>query len=135
MGNPNSQHACHDPQHSASPVCPGRRSTDSVCPASNMGKEMHTFPIASSEQGVRNECSQRWQKVILIVLWWLSQPWFPHLIQLCVNQPCTVSALTYPFSLPARIPSAYMQALMQHLQAEGFAEEVSRLTADLEDYP
>ena len=27
-------------------------------------------------------------EVILIAPWWPTQPWFPHLIQLCVDQPC-----------------------------------------------
>ena len=27
-------------------------------------------------------------KVILIAPWWPSQPWFPHLLRLCVDHPC-----------------------------------------------
>ena len=56
----------------------------------------------------------------------------PHLIQLCVDQPrnlpyCRDSVVSA--SGPEVVPYARMEALMQHYQATGFSEEVSRLTA------
>ena len=43
VGNANSRHVCHDPQHSAPSVCISnlrRQSTGSGCPVSNIGREM-----------------------------------------------------------------------------------------------
>ena len=59
----------------------------------------------------------------------------PHLIQLCVDQPrnlpyCRDSVVSASVHRgPEVVPSARMEALMQHYQAVGFSEEVSRLTA------
>ena len=42
-------------------------------------------------------------------------------------------AVTTGISRAAIIPSARMEALMQHYQAAGFLKEVSKLAAELED--
>ena len=51
----------------------------------------------------------------------------PHLIQLCVDQPWFLPCLDQVTPPIEVIPSALMEALMQHFKAAGFSEEVSRL--------
>ena len=46
---------------------------------------VHIFFISLAEQCHSESLSHAYQQVILIVPWWLSQPWFPHLIQLSVS--------------------------------------------------
>ena len=55
---------------------------------------MHMFPSAISitEQGL-SEAHLNLGEVILITPWWLSQPWFPHLVQLC-RTPVIYAILT-----------------------------------------
>ena len=63
-------------------------------------------------------------EVILIAPWWPSQPWFPHLLQLCVDHP-----QFFQFRRDLLSQQGYVEALMQHYQAAGFSREVSRPAA------
>ena len=70
-------------------------------------------------------------ELILIEPWWPSQPWFPHLLRLCVDQPFfyfhTVSTESEIQPRRKVVPSACMEALMRHYKAAGFSDEVSML--------
>ena len=72
-------------------------------------------------------------EVILIAPWWPSQPWFSHLLRLSVDHPLSVPqrpVVTTGLYLERQVvPSARMEALMQHYQAAGFSKEVSKLAA------
>ena len=62
-------------------------------------------------------------KVILIASWWSSQPWFPHVLPLCMDQP---------FIIPYRQDLLSQQVYVsdgKSYQAAGFSKEVSRLAA------
>ena len=74
-------------------------------------------------------------EMILIGPLWPSQPWFPHLLRLCVEPPTLLSipprpAVTTLIYLEWQVVlSARMEALMQHYHAAEFSKEVSKLAA------
>ena len=102
------------------------------------GRSMYMFPpFPLLSKVVQKLRSTQVAEVILVAPWWPSQPWFPHLLRLCVKHPLfpTVPSRS---SVPAGpevhlrrkvIPSARMEALMRHYKAAGFSDEVSRLAA------
>ena len=97
------------------------------------GRSMYMFPpFLLLNKVIQKLRTTQTGKVILIAPWWPSQPWFPHLLRLSVDH------LLRFFSVPQRpfvttglhlkrqvIPSARMEALMQHYKAAGFSREVS----------
>ena len=46
--------------------------------------DVHVSAISTAEQGL-SEAPLHLGEVILVTPWWPSQPWFPHLVQLCVD--------------------------------------------------
>ena len=69
-------------------------------------------------------------EVILIAPWWPSQPWFPHLLRFSVDHLLRFflyrRAPTGLYLKRQVIPSARIEALVQHYQAAGFSREVSK---------
>ena len=66
--------------------------------------------------------------------WWPSQPQFSHTYFYCVWTTLLSIPLRYTVTRGIHLgwkvlPSARMEALMQHYQAAGFSEEVCRLAA------
>ena len=95
------------------------------------GRSMYMFPPFP----LLNKVIQKLQaiqdgEIILIVPWWLSQPWFPHLLRLCVWTTLASfhNAETYCHNRVCLgrqvVPSARMEALMQHYQATRLSEKV-----------
>ena len=69
--------------------CPGAKSPSGGCSVSRLAGEVNvhvpTFPLLSKVmQKLR---STQVAEVILVAPWWPSQPWFPHLLRLCVEHP------------------------------------------------
>ena len=134
---PNSGHVCHSPQH-ASPQFM------STIPKN---RAMALDALSQDWQG-RCTCFHRFLnkviqklrtthegKVILIAPWWLSQPWFSHVLHLCVDHPLIIP---YRWDLLSR--QGYVtNGKSYHLQAwrlscsttAGLSKEVSRLTTAL----
>ena len=89
-GYSHSGHVCHDPQDTVSQfMCPRSQCTGSGC-SHNLSKQsgctcLLCFLLMNNVcQKLRDAWSS---KEILITTCWLSHPWFPHLIQLCVDHP------------------------------------------------
>ena len=59
--------------------------------------DVHVSAISIDEQGL-SEAPLHLCEVILITPWRLSQPWFPHLVQLC-RTPVIYAISTLPFVL------------------------------------
>ena len=102
------------------------------------GRSMYMFPpFPLLSKVVLKLWSTQVAEVILVAPWWPSQPWFPHLLRLCVEHPLFLPYRQDLLSQPGPevhlrrkvIPSARMEALMRHYKAAGFSDEVSRLTA------
>ena len=92
MGFSDSGHVCHNPQYSPSSIHvsdSGASSTGDICTFSNLaGRSMYMFPtfpwLSKVIQKLR---STQTGEIILIAPWWPSQPWFPHLLRMCVDHP------------------------------------------------
>ena len=94
--NSNSGHVCHSPQHASSPVYVsnlGASSTGDTCSVTRLAGEVNvhvsTVPPAKQSHsktqdhpGVRSDTNGP-----LVA----SQPWFPHLLRLCVDHPVHTS--------------------------------------------
>ena len=89
IGNSSSGHVCHSPQCTSSPVyisSSGAKSTNDRCSVTGVaGKvDVHVSTVSPAHQS-HSEAQE--DDVILIAPWWPSQPWFPHLLRLCVDYP------------------------------------------------
>ena len=84
IGNSNCGHVCHSQQNTSSPVYvsdSGASNSGDRCSVTGLAGEVPPAQQSHSEtkdhpQGRGN--SNRWP----------SQPWFPHLLRLCVDHPC-----------------------------------------------
>ena len=80
-------------------------------------------------------------EVILISRWWPSQLWFPHLLRLCLDHPLFLSVqpgttVTTGICLGWQVvPSACLEALMQHYQTAGFLKRSLDSWQPIEDPP
>ena len=92
------------------------------------GRSMYMFPpFPMLSKVIQKLRSTQETEVVLIAPWWPSQSWFPHLLRLCVEHPL---ALPYRRDLLSQqdqkyvsdVPSARMEALMQHYKAAGFSD-------------
>ena len=91
MGNSSSGHVCHSPQQASSPVyvsSSGASSAGGRCPVTGLAGEVdvHVSTVFPAQQSY-SEGPSRSARVILIAPWWISQPWFPHLLRLFVDHP------------------------------------------------
>ena len=106
-----------------------------LCHKAGKGGPVHVSTVPLVQQSHSETMATQDSKIILLAPWWLSQPWFPHLLRPCVDHPCIIpycrDLLSQPeFVLDSKfIPYARMKDLMQHYQAAGFSEEVSSLAA------
>ena len=92
------------------------------------GQSMYMFPpLPLFNKVIHIPCATQEGETLLITPWWPSQPWFPRLLQLCVEHPCIISYRRDLLSEQSVIPSARMEVHMQHYQAAGFSGRVSRL--------
>ena len=82
------------------------------------------FPLLSTQKLTTQE-----GKVILIAPWWPSQPWFPHLLRLCVDHPLFFPYSYFPYGPTVTtgiclgwqvVLSACLEALMHLYQKAGF---------------
>ena len=127
MRNSKCRHVCHSPQHASSPVYISDCGASMVCKTGREGRGtgFHLFPCSASHSELR---TTQEAKVIMIALWWPFQPWFPHLLRLCVDHPCIIlyrwDLLSQQGYVSARqiIPSACLEALIQNYQAAGFSK-------------
>ena len=101
------------------------------------GRSMYMFPpFLLLNKVIQKFRNTQMGEVILIVPWWPSQPWFPHLLRLSVDhllrffqyrqRPFVTTGLYLKRQV---VPSARMEALMQHYQAARFSREVSKFAA------
>ena len=101
------------------------------------GRSMYMFPpFPLLSKVVQRLRSTQVAEVILIAPWWPSQPWFPLLLRLCVENPLT---LPYRQDLLSQQDQKYISdgksfhlhawRLSCDIKATGFSEEVSRLAA------
>ena len=140
VGNSCSGHVYHSPQHASSPVyisSSGALSTGSRCSVTRLAGEVHVHvstvsPVQQSHLEAQDQLGM------------LSNTKSPLVaITTVVSTPTTpVCGPPLILSIPPRltvtrgiclerqvIPSACIEALMQHYQAAGFSKEVSRLAA------
>ena len=100
------------------------------------GRSMYMFPpFPLLNKVIQKLRSTQVAEVILVAPWWPKQSWFSTpTSSLCGSPP--VLSLPSRSSVPAGsevclgrkvLPSARMEALMQHYKAAGFSDEVSRL--------
>ena len=92
LGDTRSRHVCDTvelPPSSVHVSSSGAKSPSGGCSVSRLAGEVNvhvsTFsPISKVVQKLR---STQVAEVILVAPWWPSQPWFPHLLRLCVEHP------------------------------------------------
>ena len=98
------------------------------------GRSMYMFPpFPLLNKVTRKLRTIQTGEVISIAPWWPSQPWFPHLLRMCVDHP---RFFPYRRDLSQQgyissDKSSHLHAwrLMQHYQAAGFSKEVSKLAS------
>ena len=144
-------HVCHSPQYPPTLVQDsdsdsGASSSGGGCSVSGLVGEInvHVCAIFSAQQSHSEiTCHPRssLRNTDCSLYWWPSQPWFPDLLRLCVDHPmnlCRRSLCSFHIAETVSagseihlgwkvVPSARMEALMQHYKATGFSDEVSRL--------
>ena len=141
LGDTRSRHVCDTvelPPSSVHVSSSGAKSPSGGCSVSRLAGEVniHVPPFPLLNKVMQKLRSTQVAEMILVVPWWPSQSWFPHLLRLCVEHPG--SPLPSGSSVPAGpevhlrrkvVPSAHMEALRRHYKAAGFSDEVSRLAA------
>ena len=90
--NSNSGHVCYSPQHASSAVQFSNSeasSTGNRCSVTRLKGEfdVHVPPFPLLSKVIQKLWTTQEGEVILIAPWWQSQPWFPHLLHLCVDHP------------------------------------------------
>ena len=96
---------------------------------------MYMFPHFPCSKGIQKLRTTQEGLEILIAPWWPSQPWFPHLLRLCVDHP-----RFFPYRRDLLSQQGYVSCgrlchlhvwrlSYQHFQAAGFSKDVSRLAA------
>ena len=140
MGNSSSGHVCHSPQHSSSPVyisSSGALSIGDRCSVTRLAGEVDvhvsTFPLLSKViQKLRT--TQEGEVILIAPLVAITTVVFTPTMPVCVP-PSILSVSPRPsvttwICLKRQVvPSACMEALMQHYQVAGFSKKVSRLAA------
>ena len=138
VGNASSGQVCHRPQHASSPVhgsSSRASSTGDRCFVTGLAGEVNVHvSTASPAQQSHSEAQEHPDgRGDTHCPWWPSQPWFPHLLRLSVDHLLSVPQrpfVTTGLYLKRQVvPSARMEALMQHYQAAGFSREVSKFAA------
>ena len=127
MRDSSSGHVCHSSQLASSSVYvsrSGATSTGDLCSVTRLAGAVNVH-VAALKVIQKLKTTQEGE-LILIAPWCPSQLWFPHLLRLCVNHLDSFSSVeTYFHNRWQVVPSACMEALMQHYQAAGFLREVS----------
>ena len=137
MGNCNSGHVCHSPQHASSPVyvsSSGASSTGDRCLVTGLaGKvDVHVSPAKQSHSEARDRPDGRGdtRRLLVAVTTVVSTPATtecgPPTILSVPQRPVVTTGLYIERQV---VSSARMEALMQYYQAAGFSKEVSKLAA------
>ena len=92
LGDTRSRHVCDTvelPPSSVHVSSSGAKSSSGGCSVSRLAGEVnvHVSTFYPAQQGVQKLRSTQVAEVILVAPWWPSQPWFPHLLRLCVEHP------------------------------------------------
>ena len=95
-----SGHVCYSPQHASSTVYVSNSkasSTGDRCLSQDLqGRSMYMFPpFPLLNKVIQKLRTTQEGEVIQIPLWSLSQPWFPHLLRLCVDHTSFRTAGAY----------------------------------------
>ena len=86
-------HNTHLPQF-VSPILQPRALAIDALPQDWQVRSMFMFPpFPLLSKAIQKLRTTQEGEVILIATWWPSQPWFPHLLRLCVDHP-----LFFPYS-------------------------------------
>ena len=142
-GNSSSGQVCHSPQHESSPVhgsSSGASSTDDRCFVTGLAGEVnvHVSTISPAQQS-HSEAQDHpdgrgdTHRPLVAVTTVVSTPatiecGSPAMILSVPQRPFVTTGLYLKWQV---IPSARMEALMQHYQAAGFSREVSKFVAAL----
>ena len=142
VGNSSSGHVCHSPQHASSPVhvsSSGASSTGDRCLVTGLAGEVdvgYMFPPFSPAQQSHSEAQDHpdgrgdTHHPLVAVTTVVSTPattecGSPTILSV-PQRPVVITGLYLKWQV---IPSARMEALMQHYQAAGFSRKVSKLAA------
>ena len=92
LGDTRSRHVCDTvelPPSSVHVSSSGAKSPNGGCSVSRLAGEVnvHVSTFSPAQQGRAEIRSTQVAEVILVAPWWPSQPWFPHLLRLCVEHP------------------------------------------------
>ena len=118
VGSSHSGHVCHIPQHSAPPVhvsSTGATNIGSGCSITTLAGTVivQVFSVSVAEQGNSETSSHSKRRDHFDPPWWSSQPWFPHLIQICVDQfrflPFCQNLISEPGHISDGSRTIYMQ--------------------------
>ena len=88
VGDSSSGHVCHSSQLASSSVYVSRSramSTGDRCSVTRLAEAVDVH-VAAVKVIQKLKTTQK-DELILIAPWCPSQPWFPHLLRLCVNHP------------------------------------------------
>ena len=140
MGNSSSGHVCHSPQHASSPVhvsSSGASSSGDRCLVTGLVGEVNVHvstisPAQQSHSKAQDDLDWRGDthRPLVAVTSVVSTP-----VTIECGSPTILSVPQRPvvttglYLKQQVIPSAGMEALMQHYQAAGFSREVSKLAA------
>ena len=140
VGNSNSGHVCHSPQHASSPVhvsSSGALSTGDICLVTGLAGEVdiHVSTVSPAQQShseAQDHSDRRGDThhplvavTTMVSTSAMSVCGPPSLLSISPG-PTVTTGICLRRQI---IPSANMKALMQHYQAAGFSKEVSRLVA------
>ena len=157
VGNSSCEHVCHSPQYTSSPVCvssSGTLSTGDRCPIIGLAGEVdvHVSTVSPAKQSYSEAQDQSDGRgdthspppppvPITTVVSTSTILSTPTLLSTTAETSTTLSTPTLLSILPRPavttgiclerqvVPSACMEALMQHYQVAGFSREVSKLVA------
>ena len=98
------------------------------------GRSMYMFPpFTLLSKVIQKPRATQEAEVILIAPWRPKQPWFPHLLRLCVYHPlffpCRRDILSQQDQRYVSYHRTRTEALVGHYKAAGFSDKVSRLAA------
>ena len=92
MGNSNSGHVSHSPQHASSPVKVSNSrasSTGDTCSVTRQAREVNEH-VSHAQQSHSETTDHPGGRSDTIAPWIPSQSWFPHLLHLCVDHPLII---------------------------------------------
>ena len=140
VGNSNSGHVCHSPQHASSPVhvsSSGASSTGDGCLVTGLAGEVnvHVSTVSLAQQShleAQDHPDGRGdtRRPLVAVTTMVSTPATTECGSPTILSVLQRNVFTTGLYLKRQvIPSARMEALMQHYQAAGLSREVSKLAA------